>query len=170
MEYKALTQNTSIFTKTITINTTTVLSDPLRYMFGTFRGVDSSGNKLKPCVFAPYSYQNYYSGSKPTIQGTSSSGSYYYDPTLYSCEIDGITYWGTKRASFYFPFGILLKGIIKIIMYSSTEGTIVPNEYKVDLKYDSSGAYSLFLMIPKLSEDIILSIVFEEETTETTSE
>ena len=169
MEYKALTQNTSVFTKTTTINTTTMLSDPLRYMYGTFRCVDSEGNKKTPYIFAPNSYQSFYSGSSPTIYGSSNSCTY--DPSVYSCEVDGITYWGTKRASFYFPSysTYYLKGIIKVIMYSSTEGTIVPNEYKVNLNYGSTSSY-MYLMIPKLSEDIILSITFEEEATTTTSE
>lgn len=170
MEYKALTQNTSIFTKTTTINTTTVLSDPLRYMFGTFRYNNSDGTKSKPYIFAPYTYQNNYTGSKPHIGYTNSD--YIHDNSLDSCEVDGITYYGTKRASFYYPLRspYSLKGIIKVIMYSSSEGTIVSNEYNVNLIYTSSSSYNLFLMIPKLSDDIILSITFEEETTETASE
>ena len=169
MEYRALTQNTSVFTKTTTINTTTVLSDPLRYMLGTFRCVDSEGNKLTPMVFAPSNLQSSYTGSSPYIQGNSTYKPVY-DSTLSSCEVDGITYWGTKCASFYFPYGsYYLKGIIKVIMYSSTEGTIVPNEYKVNINYTDSSPYR-YLLIPKLSADIILSITFEEEATETTSE
>ena len=169
MEYKALTQNTSIFTKTTTINTTTVLSDPLRYMFGTFRYNNNDGTKSKPYIFAPYSYQYSYNGSKPSIDYTNSD--YTHDNSLDSCEVDGITYYGTKRASFYFPLRspYYLKGIIKVIMYSSSEGTIVSNEYNVNLIYTASTSYNMFLMIPKLMHDIILSITFEEEATETAS-
>lgn len=186
MEYKALSQTTYKFTsiREATIQGADVLNSDFR--FGTIKTTSGMIIQLSPSIY----YQNYENNTfslNISYTRNSASNNAYARGKLYSCVVDGNTYYGTKQASFNLgnvsEIGSeisLANGTLKVLRYDNITTNIVLDEYStngISIVFDNSGNVSYdrdysyyYLKIPKTTNDIILAVWWEKEATETTSE
>ena len=187
MEYKAISQASYKFTSTreTTIQGADVLNSGFR--FGTIKTTNNMVLQI-----APSSYSSQFTDKKIELytnsMSSNASSSGYSFCKLDPCTIGGNSYYGTKISSFslgsFSSLGIiysntitLKNGTLKVLRYDSSIENIVLDEYSTNgissttmSASNSSSSSYIQLNIYKQTDDIILAVWWEEETTETASE
>ena len=162
MEYKALSQATYKFTTEVTINCNP-LEDFFTPKFGCIKYTNEKTNAI--CYGIPLQRDTSTSYTSSNIDFSYSTSPFTFKPDFAICSVDGIEYIGTKYAYFYFAYTysqpIHIKGKFTVIKYNSTSKTIETNLYDIDKSVGSENNSYFYFMVPKLSNDLILGIIFE---------